>query len=127
MSPTVTGTMRVMGDSRHKRAYPKGDREQMTSAWKERVKERLAENLRSDVFPRNQVELAKAVGAADKSAITKMLKAKASKLVPIVCRVLQIPLPMQERTQRDELDAILENRTAEQRAQIALLIKVSGL
>lgn len=116
-----------MGDARHKRKYPKGTREQMTRRWKDRVLERLAENKRNDVYPRNQVELAEAVGAAEKSAITKMLKATSSKLVPEVCRVLQIPMPMQERREPDALDELLEDKTAEQRARIAELIRIAGL
>jgi ABC-type branched-subunit amino acid transport system ATPase component len=100
-----------MGDSRHKRRYKPGettDRMQMTDTWKQRVRDRLKENERNDVYPRNQVELADAVGASDKSAITKMLKASASKLVPEICRVLQITTPMQERREPDALDRVID-------------------
>jgi hypothetical protein len=127
MSSGLTATVISMGDSRHKRKYPEGKREQMTTQWKQRVRDRLAENKRNDVYPRDQVELAEAVKAADKSAITKMLQADASKLVPAVCQVLQIPMPMQERREPDELDLVLEGKDAEQRARIAQIIKLSGL
>jgi hypothetical protein len=127
MSSGLTASITPMGDTRHKRKYVNGEREQMTAQWKQRVRDRLVENKRNDVYPRDQVELADAVGAADKSAITKMLRAKASKLVPAVCRVLQIPAPMQERREPDKLDEIIEGRSPEWRARVAEIIKLAGL
>lgn len=127
MSSELTATMLGMGDARHKRKYPEGERIQMTDRWKQRVRDRLAENKMNDVYPRDQVELAEAVGAADKSAITKMLKATASKLVPKVCRVLQIQLPMQERKEPDELDKILDGMDAEKRQKVAQIIRLANL
>lgn len=122
MSTEGASKISPMSDSRHKRTYFKGDRIQMTPRWKQRVKERLAENKRNGVFPRDQVELADAVGAADKSAITKMLKAKSSKLVPDVCRVLQIQMPMQERYEPDVLDELLDGKSKEWREWAADLL-----
>jgi polyphosphate kinase 2 (PPK2 family) len=116
-----------MGDARHKRKYMDGERVQMTKRWKEKVKERLAENKRNNIYPRDQVELAEAVDAADKSAITKMLKATASKLVPRVCQVLQISVPMQERKEPDVLDRLLDGADDRKRIEIASLIRASKL
>jgi len=123
----MTASLQLMGDARHKRKYPDGDRIQMTDRWKQRVRDRLAENKRNNVEPRDQVELADAVGAADKSAITKMFKAKASKLVPDVCRVLQIPVPMQERREPDALDELIEKMDADQRSRAVEVLRLLRL
>ena len=98
--------MRHMGNARHKRKYPEGQRIQMTPAWKQRVRDRLSENKRNGIEPMDQVQLAAAIGGVDKSAVTKMLNPKttSSKLVPEVCRVLQIAAPLDERKERDALD-----------------------
>jgi hypothetical protein len=127
MSTYVEASMISMGDARHKRRYFKGDRIQMTKHWKDKVLERLAQNKLRGIHPLNQLELAVAVGAAEKSAITKMLKAKSSKLVPDVCRVLQISAPMQERREPDALDEMLEGKTDEQRVKIAAMIRLANL
>lgn len=116
-----------MGDSRHKRKYVGGQREQMTNAWKQRVRDRLAENKARHIYPRDQVELAEAVGASDKSAITKMFKATSSKLVPKVCMVLSIPLPMQEHKEPDDLEAMTSALSKEQRDALAQAIRAFRL
>lgn len=106
MSPVSTRTIAHMGNARHKRKYPEGRRVQMTDAWKQRVRDRLSDNKRNGIKPLDQVQLAAAVGAADKSAISVMLKpdTTASKLVDRVCEVLQIAAPLEERKERDQLD-----------------------
>jgi hypothetical protein len=114
-----------MGDTRHKRKYPEGERKQMTPAWKQRVRDRLAENKRNNIYPRDQVELAAAIGAADKSAVTKMLQATASKYVPIVCRVLQIGTPLQERKEPDALDEFVEGLAQEKRVAALELLRIA--
>jgi hypothetical protein len=127
MSTKTPPTMPDVGDRLHKKRYPEGERIQMTPAWKQLVRDRLAENKENDVYPRNQVELAEAVGASEKSAITKMFKASGSKFVPKVCEVLGIDMPMRETKKTDRLDETLKGRTQEQRDAIDKLIKASGL
>jgi hypothetical protein len=107
MSTWLIASIRAMGDARHKGKYSKGKRIQMTDAWKQRVRDRLLENKRNDVAPRNQVELAEMIGAKDKSAITKMFAATSSKLVEPICALLQIPLPMKEQKEPDELELFI--------------------
>lgn len=125
MSTWLTPTIGDMGDARHKRKYVDGERIQMTPKWKQRVRDRLAENKRHNVEPRDQVELAASVGARDKSAITKMFKASASKLVPAICRVLQIPMPMQERKDGDDLDQFVDDLSPEKRERALQILRLT--
>ncbi len=82
----------LMGDPRHKRPYPEGDRTEMTPEWKQLVKDTLAANKLAGAGIQDQAELADAIGVT-KSAITKMFKAHASKLVRPISVALCIPMP----------------------------------
>ena len=111
-----------MGDARHKNKRDHGDRREMTPEWKQIVRDRLVGNRQTGTYPRNQVELAEAVGASDKSAITKMFAATSSAFVPAVCRVLKIPLPLENRIAPDEIERFVAKLAGEerQRANAAL-------
>jgi hypothetical protein len=127
ISTELTSIIDFMADARHKRKRAEGERIQMTPRWKQRVRDRLAENKRNGVEPWDQVQLAAAVGAKDKSGITKMWKATGSTFVPEICRVLQIPPPMHERKEPDDLDVYLDGKTPDQRDRIAKALKTLGI
>lgn len=116
---------RAMGDARHKRKYPPGKREQMTARWKQQVRDRLAENSENDIYPRNQSELADAIGV-HKTAITTMFRAQASKLVNEICRILKIGPPMAERV-GDDLDDFIQKLSDEKRERALAILKLAGL
>jgi len=89
-----------MADARHKRSYTKGSRQQMTPAWKQSVKDLLAQNEKDGKYPANQKELADAVAEllgkdVDKSAINRMFAASTSSYVDPICLILGLPPPMQ--------------------------------
>ncbi len=85
-----------MSRARHLRPFPKGQRWQMTESWKDQVRAQLQER------GVGQDWLAQQVGAAGRGTISKLLKRTAegapaqvgSSLVPRICEVLGIPLPM---------------------------------
>jgi len=124
MSTRLTGKIHPMGNARHKRKYSEGQRLQMTPAWKQRVRDRLAENKRNNIAPRNQVELAEMIDAADKSAVTKMWKATGSKLVEPICALLQIALPMDEHVDGDDLDQFVADLPAEKRTRALAALRL---
>ena len=82
-----------MADPRHKRAYPKGPRREMTQAWKHAVRAALKNNKQSNRRPSDQRQLADAIGV-HKTAITKMFEARTSALVDPICEVLALAQPM---------------------------------
>jgi hypothetical protein len=124
-STPAQSTVAEMGDERHKAKHPEGPRIEMTPAWKQRVRDRLKENKAKGIYPRNQVELAEAVGASDKSGITKMFKADGSVFVPDVCRVLNLPMPMQEYQEDDELDELTKSFNKEDRERALQILRIA--
>ncbi len=88
-----------MGDQRHKRAHPKGQRDQMTAAWKAAViaelERRHADAADPAWYGRSQTELARRLGRS-KSAVGKLLKADqtASALVKPISDILGVQLPV---------------------------------
>jgi transcriptional regulator with XRE-family HTH domain len=90
--------MLTVGDQRHKRPHPKGQRFQMIDEWKAGV---IAELDRRDEgsdpawHGRARTELARRLGRS-KSTVTKMLQGKqtVSALVPMISKILNVPPPV---------------------------------
>lgn len=96
----------------------------MTDDWKSAVRRRLGENQAASppVYPRDQTELAIAIGV-HKTAITKMFKAHASKLVEPVCRVLRLDPPMQEATPDPTAVALVRRLSPDQQDEVEEFVR----
>lgn len=82
-----------------KRAYPEGRKIQMTSAWKERVKARLVELGKDQLWLEAELKCGKGM-------VSRLLNSsqQTSKLVEPICRALDIAPPMVEAESDDELE-----------------------
>lgn len=105
-----------------KRKYPPGKRVQMTEAWKKRVAERMHQ------LGIDKAELARRLGV-DKSGLGKLLTtATSSKLVPQICELLDLPLPMQEIDgPPSEIDELIKNMPAENKPRALAILRAAGL
>lgn len=114
-----------MASPRHHKPYPKGDRDQMTDEWKEKV--RAALRLRGVGEQWLADQIAKRRGRVMKrDTVNKLLrKQKTSSLVPDICSILGLQPPMVA-TPDDESGRALERIMAaspEKRAAILLLLE----
>jgi hypothetical protein len=99
-----------MGEARHPGPYKEGTRKQMTRAWKVRVHEKLKENKRDGIRPRNVPELALLISPGNldyKPGLYKALnpdgKQVSSADVDIICEILKIGPPLVESDDDEEL------------------------
>lgn len=89
-----------MSDERHKRAYLSGRMFEMTPEFKASVVPALKALDKTQTWLAGQIQWVDDEGVAhtgvDKSAITVMLRpaTMTSRLVPEVCRILSLPLPV---------------------------------
>lgn len=94
-----------MGDHRHKRSYPEGPVYQMTPEWKAMIDPALEALGKTKTWLASQIRWTESVAGdgrpiermgVDKSAITVLLRpaSMTSRLVPEICRILEIPMPV---------------------------------
>jgi hypothetical protein len=85
-----------MANARHHRSHPNGERQQMTPAWKQAVREALEMRDVGEQWLADQITIRRALKKPMKrDTINKMLRRqKGSSLVPDVCAILGLQPPM---------------------------------
>lgn len=118
-----------MGDSRHKKPYPKGRRREVTDDWLRRVDDVLAANRENGQTPSTRAELMRAIDA-DKSSMTNLFgtktkkRADTSKLVEPISELLKISPPTVETTDgTDELDTEIRKLSRADRVKLLRFLK----
>lgn len=101
-----------------RKAYPRGRKMQMTDAWKAAVNQWLADNGRDRAWLAAELEVAE-------STVKRMLEEQnTSGLVPAVCEITGLPLPVQEvREGEDELLDLFRHADHADKAQLLALAR----
>jgi|KBSSwiStaDraftv2_1062776.scaffolds.fasta_scaffold00132_62 hypothetical protein len=114
-----------MASPRHHKPYPRGDRNQMTPEWKDKVRAALKTRGVSEQWLADQI--AKRRGRVMKrDTVNKLLrKQQSSALVPDICAILGLPPPMVSTPDEDSGRALERIMAAspEKRAAILLLLE----
>lgn len=116
--------LRVLSVARrtgHNRPYPEGPREDITPEWVDRAKAAMRERGWTDA------DLGRAIGGS-RDAVGKMWKQQGSKLVPRVCKALQILPPKVSTDQLPDEEAmellrLIRALSDEQRQALRVLLK----
>lgn len=101
-----------------RKGYPRGRKMQMTDTWKSAVNQWLTENGKDRAWLAAELEVAE-------STIKRMLEEQnTSGLVPAVCEITGLPLPVQEvREGEDELLDLFRHADPDDKAQLLALAR----